>query len=311
MTTSNKITSITDYFPYGKVLREFNQERYLTTQHERDGETALDYRGARYYDCDVARFLSVDPLANKYPSMSTYNYVMGNPLMFIDPDGKASKGVFSDENLTEYFKKQDAKEETGWTDAHTYLNEVFGDPNGFNEMIAPIAATYQPKPSWAQLRKNYPTQSSAELYKAVFGDSYHSDTKTLHFGDAKPIDATNGCALKISITLLRCGVDFKGDFLASNGTFKEKGVILSSTSMKKHLTSKIFGAPKEYDLKLVTVDDVKKGLSGRNGIYIIIPRPGEFTTAVGHVTLWEGNDVILNDHNYLEQAAFVYFWEFK
>lgn len=37
----------------------------MTTQHERDAETGLDYRGARYYDCDVAsakslqRFLDV------------------------------------------------------------------------------------------------------------------------------------------------------------------------------------------------------------------------------------------------------------
>ncbi|MBL0051175.1 MAG: hypothetical protein IPP29_06450 [Bacteroidetes bacterium] len=39
------------------------QEKYLTTHHQRDEETGLDYRGARFYDCDVARFLSLDPLA--------------------------------------------------------------------------------------------------------------------------------------------------------------------------------------------------------------------------------------------------------
>ena len=79
------------YYPYGKVLREYDNgagDRYLTTQHERDRETGLDYRGARYYDSDVARFLSLDPLAAKYPSMSPYNYVAGNPIIFIDPDGK-------------------------------------------------------------------------------------------------------------------------------------------------------------------------------------------------------------------------------
>lgn len=80
-----------DYFPYGKVLREYinTPERYLTTQHERDQETGLDYRGARYYDSDVARFLSLDPLAKEYPSLSDYSYVAGNPIMFIDPTGKS------------------------------------------------------------------------------------------------------------------------------------------------------------------------------------------------------------------------------
>lgn len=86
-----KINSVIDYYPYGKVLREYvngEEERYLTTQHERDRETGLDYRGARYYDCDVARFLSLDPHASKYPSISAYNYVAGNPIIITDPDGK-------------------------------------------------------------------------------------------------------------------------------------------------------------------------------------------------------------------------------
>lgn len=79
-----------DYYPYGKVLREYNPqtEKYLTTHHERDTETGLDYRGARYYDADVARFLSLDPKAVDYPSLSDYNYVAGNPIVLIDEDGK-------------------------------------------------------------------------------------------------------------------------------------------------------------------------------------------------------------------------------
>ena len=86
-----------DYFSYGKILREYvntntgDPEKFLTTQHERDQETGLDYRGARFYDSDIARFLSLDPLASKFPSWSTYNYVMGNPIALIDPNGKAPK----------------------------------------------------------------------------------------------------------------------------------------------------------------------------------------------------------------------------
>jgi RHS repeat-associated protein len=80
-----------DYFPYGKILREFikTPEKYVTTGHERDVETGLDYRGARFYDSDVARFLSLDPLAAEFLEWSDYNYVLGNPVMFIDPDGKS------------------------------------------------------------------------------------------------------------------------------------------------------------------------------------------------------------------------------
>ncbi len=81
-----------DYYPYGKVLREFVNERaekYLTTLHQRDEETGLDYRGARYYDSDIARFLSLDPKAREFASWSPYSYVLGNPISLIDPDGRA------------------------------------------------------------------------------------------------------------------------------------------------------------------------------------------------------------------------------
>ena len=73
-------------------LREYTvgqPERYLTTHHERDQETGLDYRGARFYDSDIGRFLSVDPLAADFASVSPYNYVLGNPVFLIDPDGRA------------------------------------------------------------------------------------------------------------------------------------------------------------------------------------------------------------------------------
>ncbi len=85
-----------DYYPYGKVLREYNwsvQEIYLTTQHERDQETGYDYRGARFYDSETGKFLSLDPLASKYPGLSDYNYVAGNPIIFIDEDGRKIRGV--------------------------------------------------------------------------------------------------------------------------------------------------------------------------------------------------------------------------
>lgn len=96
-----RIEHVADYFPYGKILREFvesDNERYLTPQHERDAETGLDYRGARYYDSDIARFLSLDPLAAQFPEWSDYNYVMGNPILLVDPNGKSPQTTYVDKN---------------------------------------------------------------------------------------------------------------------------------------------------------------------------------------------------------------------
>ena len=101
------IDYVGDYYPYGKMLRQYTNgptEKYLTTQHERDIETGLDYRGARFYDSDIARFLSLDPLAADYPSLSDYSYVACNPIIFIDPNGKEI--IWADNRRTRRLKKQ-------------------------------------------------------------------------------------------------------------------------------------------------------------------------------------------------------------
>ncbi len=37
----------------------------------------------------IGRFLSIDPLIDSFPSMSPYNYVMNNPIIYTDPDGRS------------------------------------------------------------------------------------------------------------------------------------------------------------------------------------------------------------------------------
>jgi len=45
-----------------------------------------DY-GAEFYMPDIGRLGVVDPLAEKYPSWSPYNYVLNKPSLFVDPNG--------------------------------------------------------------------------------------------------------------------------------------------------------------------------------------------------------------------------------
>ena len=61
----------------------------LHTGKERDSETGFSYFGARYYDSDLMTgWLSVDPMADKYPSLSPYAYCAWNPIRLVDPDGE-------------------------------------------------------------------------------------------------------------------------------------------------------------------------------------------------------------------------------
>ena len=59
------------------------------TGKERDEETGYGYFGARYMDHELmTMWLSVDPMADKYPGISPYAYCAWNPVKLVDPDGR-------------------------------------------------------------------------------------------------------------------------------------------------------------------------------------------------------------------------------
>ena len=64
-------------------------DRQNSTGKEKDTETGYGYFGARYMDHELmTMWLSVDPMADKYPSISPYAYCAWNPVKLIDPDGE-------------------------------------------------------------------------------------------------------------------------------------------------------------------------------------------------------------------------------
>ena len=74
------------------------------TGKERDEETGYGYFGARYMDHELmTMWLSVDPLADRYPSISPYNYCMWNPVKLVDPDGEKPRLFFHGSKSRETF----------------------------------------------------------------------------------------------------------------------------------------------------------------------------------------------------------------
>jgi RHS repeat-associated protein len=111
-----ELMQVTDYYPFGLVM---NQESYFASgvlpnkylynnKELQDDELAgnslgwYDY-GARFYDPELGRWHSLDPLTEKYNFASPYNYVLNNPLIFIDPDGR-------DVDLSKLYQRNDDDE---------------------------------------------------------------------------------------------------------------------------------------------------------------------------------------------------------
>jgi len=110
------IQYMADYYSFGKIVREYinpgtTAEKYQYSGKERDTESGYDYFNARNYHSEVGRFLSVDPLAGKYPGWSSYNYTMNNPMNMVDPDGMQADDVI--------LRGKD--EEFNWTPGSEYL----------------------------------------------------------------------------------------------------------------------------------------------------------------------------------------------
>ena len=81
------------YLPYGEPYVDKRtsgySERFRFMGKERDEETGYGYFGARYMDHELmTMWLSVDPMMDKYPSISPYAYCAWNPVKLVDPDGR-------------------------------------------------------------------------------------------------------------------------------------------------------------------------------------------------------------------------------
>ncbi|MCQ2093753.1 MAG: RHS repeat-associated core domain-containing protein [Bacteroidaceae bacterium] len=87
------MTQTTHYYPYGGTLTHSTNQgvqkfKYNGKEFDRThGLDRYDY-SARQYDPASGRFTSMDPLCEKYYNISPYSYCAGNPIRYVDPDGK-------------------------------------------------------------------------------------------------------------------------------------------------------------------------------------------------------------------------------
>ncbi len=92
------------YAPYGEAYGATWVNGTGYTGHVMDRATGLTYMQQRYYDAQIGRFLSVDPMASDTSTgwnFNRFDYAASSPYKFTDPDGRAID-VFVDAGFIVY-----------------------------------------------------------------------------------------------------------------------------------------------------------------------------------------------------------------
>ena len=85
---------------------------------------------ARHYHPTLSIWLSVDPMADKYPGVSPYTYCVNNPVRLVDPDGREYDGY---EGSNGQYKWFDNHSEQSFIDNNVRWTKVTDNKADWNE----------------------------------------------------------------------------------------------------------------------------------------------------------------------------------
>jgi len=95
--------------------------RYLFSTKELDSRSGLQFFGARYYDPEIGRWLSPDPLGF-VDGVNQYTYVNNNPVNWVDPNGLCIQELERIANMINPFSNQGATGSWGGTPWGDFVN---------------------------------------------------------------------------------------------------------------------------------------------------------------------------------------------
>jgi len=84
---NGNITESASYDSFGRTISSNLTTRYQYTGREADEKTGLMYYRARFYDPQIGRFTSEDPIGFEGGDINLYGYVSNDPQSFTDPRG--------------------------------------------------------------------------------------------------------------------------------------------------------------------------------------------------------------------------------
>ncbi len=295
------------YLPYGEdYIYQRNNEwdvPYTFSGKEKDSETGYSYFGARYYDSDISVWLSVDPLASRFPNISGYAYVNNSPVMYTDPRGLAPDNPPAGANPDLYESNKTSGQEYRGNGNYTHHESADNSTpkssaptsGGQTSPLLPQSTTtsYRKLPAFSILESNYPK------YGPKYPNGGVSDLAFANLAGGKVqanIESgvfSNTCALRISHALTESGESLPYASGSGNSSSnRDKKWYYPRVAVLSSQLNLLYGPP--------TVNNTSNlaDLQGKKGI-IIFHTPGLYSDASGHATLWNGSQALGGNHDYI------------
>jgi len=169
--------------------------------------TGLIWMGARYYDPLSGRFLSPDPVS--YPlSLDLYAYADGDPVNYLDPDGRFSSPVYQSTPFQQILmgastsiinKTINWMTDRGWTSSSRFTEEGSSIPNFGLGWINGIQNTF----SESRLGAKYISQLAGGLQVSGVYNAMTNVTKSPLYGLAGGLFSFAGDILKCAASQLK------------------------------------------------------------------------------------------------------------
>ena len=107
VSSGGTVQEVNHYYPFGGVFASTSVQPYKYNGKELDTKKGLNWYdyGARHYDATLGRFMTQDRFAEKYFSLSPYQYGADNPISNIDVNGDSIKVSPCPSGLFDYIKQ--------------------------------------------------------------------------------------------------------------------------------------------------------------------------------------------------------------
>ncbi len=197
-------------------------------------------------------WLSVDPLAEKFPGVNPYVYCLGNPVNLIDPDGRAPDWIY-DQQKDGSYKRREGTANDGGANNHTYINRD-GTTHYYNQKENTVVSAKH-----ADIQKKIENFSKAvekrrEIVKKT-GEVVNNIGDGIAAVGYVAAPFTEGASL--SIAAIGEGVALGGKVITNAVNFEESGMTKDNfTNLGVDVALEIAPKPLENALKKANLDQI-------------------------------------------------------